>query len=68
MYTGRIPEAVEIYQELNTNDSRLELAKLLESDDPQQALDLYLESPYPVAWWNATWKPSTNSTVAMIAR
>ncbi len=55
VFTGRVPEALELYQEIDTNDSRLELAKLLESEDPDQALDLYLDSPYPVAWWNATW-------------
>lgn len=55
VFSGRIPEAVELYQEIDTNDSRLELAKLIESEQPDQALDLYLDSPYPVAWWNATW-------------
>jgi len=55
VFTGRVSEALELYQEIDTNDSRLEMAKLLESEHPDQALDLYLDSPYPVAWWNATW-------------
>jgi len=52
---GRTGEAKEIYEEINTNDSLLELARLSEDDDPDLALTYYLESPFPVAWWNATW-------------
>ena len=52
---GRTGDAKEIYEEINTNDSLLELARLSEVDDPDLALGLYLESPFPVAWWNATW-------------
>ncbi|MFC2053792.1 transglycosylase SLT domain-containing protein [Chloroflexota bacterium] len=52
---GRTGEAKEIYEEINTNDSLLELARLSEEDDPDLALAFYLESPFPVAWWNATW-------------
>jgi tetratricopeptide (TPR) repeat protein len=52
---GRTGDAKEIYEEINTNDSLLELARLSEVDDPDLALAYYLESPFPVAWWNATW-------------
>jgi len=52
---GRIGDAKEIYEEINTNDSLLELARLSEVEDPDLALAYYLESPFPVAWWNATW-------------
>lgn len=53
--TGRTPRAIELYQEIDSSDSDLELAKLLEDDDPETAVVSYLDSPYPVAWWNATW-------------
>ena len=52
---GRAEEAMELYQSVNTFDSRLALAGLLENEDPDQAVSIYLELPYPVAWWNATW-------------
>lgn len=52
---GRAQDAMEIYERINTSDSQLELARLLEWEDLDQAVALYLESPYPVAWWNATW-------------
>jgi soluble lytic murein transglycosylase len=52
---GRAQDAREIYERIDTSDSLLELARLLEWEDPDQAIALYLESPYPVAWWNATW-------------
>jgi len=51
---GDVSQALELYEALDTPDSRLARAELLEADDPETALDLYLESPYPVAWWNAT--------------
>jgi soluble lytic murein transglycosylase len=47
-------EALSIYQQVDTADSRLAQAELLEEKDPDQALALYLDSPYPVAWWSAT--------------
>ncbi|MFQ5923510.1 MAG: transglycosylase SLT domain-containing protein [Anaerolineales bacterium] len=52
---GQIDQALSIYRRLDTPDSKLALAQLLESRDTQTAVDLYLELPYPVAWWNATW-------------
>ncbi|MFN2177127.1 MAG: transglycosylase SLT domain-containing protein [Anaerolineales bacterium] len=53
--TGRADEAREVFEEIGSSDSQLELARLLEGQDPESALDYYLASPYPVAWWNATW-------------
>ena len=47
-------EALSLYQTLDTPDSRLAQAELLEEEDPDQALALYQGSPYPVAWWSAT--------------
>jgi soluble lytic murein transglycosylase len=51
---GRPDEALSLYQTTDTPDSRLAQAGLLEEEDPDQALTLYLDSPYPVAWWSAT--------------
>jgi soluble lytic murein transglycosylase len=50
---GRPDEALSLYQAVDTPDSELAQAQLLEGEDPEQALALYLESPYPVAWWSA---------------
>jgi len=51
---GELDEARSIYEELGTPDSELARAELLEEEDPEQALALYEDSPYPVAWWSAT--------------
>jgi soluble lytic murein transglycosylase len=51
---GEVEEAEELYAELDTFDSRLAQADLLAEEDPERALELYLDSPYPVAWWTAT--------------
>jgi soluble lytic murein transglycosylase len=51
---GRPDEALSLYREIDTPDSRLAQAELLEEEDPEQALALYLASPDPVAWWTAT--------------
>jgi len=50
----RPDEALSLYQAVDTPDSRLAQAELLEKKDPEEALALYLDSPYPVAWWSAT--------------
>jgi soluble lytic murein transglycosylase len=50
---GEVDEALSLYEEVDTPDSRLARAGLLEDQEPEEALDLYLDSPYPVAWWNA---------------
>jgi soluble lytic murein transglycosylase len=51
---GRSDEALSLYQTTDTPDSRLAQAELLEEEDPEEAVALYLDSPYPVAWWSAT--------------
>jgi soluble lytic murein transglycosylase len=51
---GRTDEALSIYEAVETPDSQLARAELSEEKDPEQALALYLDSPYPVAWWSAT--------------
>ena len=51
---GHPDEALSLYRTIDTPDSRLARAELLEEEDPDQALALYLDSPYPVAWWSAT--------------
>ena len=52
---GRPKEAMEFYETVDTPDSWLAQAELLEDEDPDRAIALYLDAPYPVAWWNATW-------------
>jgi soluble lytic murein transglycosylase len=51
---GRTDDALEMYATIDSADSLLAQAELLEEEDPDQALELYLASPYPVAWWSAT--------------
>jgi len=51
---GRSGETLSIYRTIDTADSWLAQAELLEEEDPEQALALYLDVPYPVAWWSAT--------------
>ncbi len=52
--SGRVDEALELYKEINTPDSKLVQASLLEEEDPDQAVAIYSDSPYPSAWWAAT--------------
>ncbi len=51
---GRPDEALSLYRTIDTLDSQLAQAELLEEKEPDKALALYLDSPYPVAWWSAT--------------
>jgi len=51
---GRTKEALSLYEAVETPDSELARADLLEEPEPEQALALYLDSPYPIAWWSAT--------------
>ncbi|HUS69992.1 MAG TPA: transglycosylase SLT domain-containing protein [Anaerolineae bacterium] len=51
---GRSEDALELYATVDTPDSWLAQAQLLQEEDPDLALELYLASPYPVAWWSAT--------------
>jgi soluble lytic murein transglycosylase len=53
-HLDRAKDALAIYRKINTPDSRLAQADLLRDSDAKQALALNLDSPYPVAWWNAT--------------
>jgi soluble lytic murein transglycosylase len=51
---GRVDEALELYEEIDTPDSKLVQASLLEEEEPDQAIVIYSDSPYPSAWWAAT--------------
>ena len=51
----RVESAIAIYASVDTSESRLALAQLLESGSPDEAIRRYETLPYPVAWWNATW-------------
>ncbi len=50
----RDDEASELYEEIDTPDSKLVQASLLEEEEPDQAIAIYSDSPYPSAWWAAT--------------
>lgn len=52
---GVTDEAIAIYSSIESPDSLIAQAGLLEETNPEEAVDLYLSVPYPVAWWNATW-------------
>ena len=54
MSLDRPDEARSLYEEIETPDSELALAEMLEEESPSEALELYVDSPYPVAWWTAT--------------
>jgi soluble lytic murein transglycosylase len=51
---GQTQDALALYQKVEDADSALAQAELLEYRAPDRALALYLDSPYPVAWWSAT--------------
>ena len=51
---GNSDEALSIYRKVDTPEGQLAQAELLEEEEPEQALALYRDSPYPVAWWSAT--------------
>ena len=51
---GRPAEALSLYQAVDTLDSQLAQADLIKDEAPDEALALYLDSPYPTAWWSAT--------------
>lgn len=52
--TGQSTEALEFYRRVETADSELALADLLEDDDPEEAIRLYTKSPREIGWWYAT--------------
>jgi soluble lytic murein transglycosylase len=51
---GQTQDALALYRTVDNADSALAQAELLEYSAPDRALALYLDSPYPVAWWSAT--------------
>jgi soluble lytic murein transglycosylase len=51
---GQQSRALSLVANLDTPDAQLTTAELLEGEQPDEALALYLESPYPVAWWSAS--------------
>jgi soluble lytic murein transglycosylase len=52
---GHIDKAIEVFGSIDSPESQLVRAQLLEAESPDEAIALYEASPYPVAWWNATW-------------
>lgn len=53
--TGQREEALAIYEDLDTADARIAIADMVADEDPERALALYRDHPYPLAWWMATW-------------
>jgi soluble lytic murein transglycosylase len=51
---GQTQDALALYRKVDNADSALAQAELLEYNSADRALALYLDSPYPVAWWSAT--------------
>jgi soluble lytic murein transglycosylase len=47
-------QALSLVRDLDTADAQLAAAEFLEEEKPDEALALYLDSPYPVAWWSAS--------------
>ena len=47
-------EALSLVGDIDTADAQLAQAEFLEDEEPDDAVALYLDSPYPVAWWSAT--------------
>jgi soluble lytic murein transglycosylase len=54
--SGRREEALAIYEDLGTPDALLAIAQAVEDEDPERALAIYSNHPYPLAWWLATWR------------
>ncbi len=48
---GYVEEALEEYRKVESPDSLLGQAELLESTAPEAALQIYQDHPYPYAWW-----------------
>lgn len=53
-HLGRSDEALALYREVDTPESRLAQADLLAGANPDEALALYRNLSYPVALWDAT--------------
>ena len=50
----RTLDKASLLQDIDSADSQLAQAELLAIEDPDGAVDLYVNSPYPIAWWSAT--------------
>jgi len=50
---GYVEEALEEYQKVESSESLLAQAELLEALDPEEALAIYRDLPYPYGWWRA---------------
>lgn len=48
---GYVEEAIEEYQKVDASENLLAKAELLEALDPEAALELYRDLPYPYGWW-----------------
>jgi soluble lytic murein transglycosylase len=54
LHLGHIDKALKLYETIDTPDSRLVQASIQEEEEPEQAIEIYADSPYPSAWWAAT--------------
>jgi len=48
---GYVEEALEEYRKVESSESLLAQAELLEALDPEEALEIYRDLPYPYGWW-----------------
>ena len=48
---GYVEEALEEYQKVEGSENLLAQAELLEALDPEKALAIYQDLPYPYGWW-----------------
>ncbi|HAL61701.1 MAG TPA: hypothetical protein DCP08_04755, partial [Chloroflexi bacterium] len=48
---GYVEEALEEYRKVDSSESLLAQAELLEALEPEEALEIYRDLPYPYGWW-----------------
>jgi len=48
---GYVEEALEEYRKVDSSQSLLAQAELLEALEPEEALEIYRDLPYPYGWW-----------------
>lgn len=51
VHLGYVEEALEEYQKVESSESLLAQAELLEALDPEEALEIYRDLSYPYGWW-----------------
>lgn len=69
---GYVEEALEECQKVESSESLLAQAELLEALDPEEALEIYRDLPYSYAWWRAAtlleWQGKTAEALPLYSR